>query len=532
MFLAQPVANSFKPETVPAPVGGLNAYDSLAAMPPTDAIILQNWWPQSYGCSVRKGYVEWATGLPSTVETLAGWYNLAGSQKMFAWSSTGMYDVSTRAVVGAAIVTGLANAKWQTVVLTNATGNNLICVNGADNGIIYNNSGVARIVAGDGIVANTWAGLNPINAIQLTVHQKRLWAVQLNSSKGWYLPQDAIQGTFLSFDFGSQFQLGGYLQYLYTWTLDDGNGAEDHLVAMSSRGEAVVYSGTDPAVTTGSFPWALVGVYYVGAPVAGRRSFTKAGGDLLCLTQQGLVSLTMELVSTKVENKEVPITSRKIQFLISDLVATYTALNGWQVVFHPPINMLLIAVPSVVAGGNAQLAINTITSAWTQFVNMDAACWVSHNEQLYFGDYAGKVFQAWTGFSDNVLLDNTGGEGVGATVQQAYSYFGSRANVLQIGMYRPTFISSGVVSYNTEVVYNFGQQDVAVPSVIPTPLGSLWGTGLWGSAFWSGGNNVQQTWIQARGLGVAASLKMTTLSDVEVLWVATDYTIVQTSGVL
>lgn len=531
MFLAPIVADTFKPFTVPAPIGGLNAYDSLAAMPEINAIIMQNWWPQSYGASVRKGYIEWTTGLPSTVETLAGWYNLAGSQKMFAWSAAGMYDVSTRGAVGAAIVAGLSNAKWQTVIITNAVGNNLICVNGADNGIIYTNAGVARLVAGDGIVANTWAGLNPVNAIQVTVHQRRLWAVEINSSKGWYLPQDAVQGTFLSFDFGPQFKHGGYLQYLATWTLDDGNGAEDHLIAMSSRGEAVVYSGTDPVVTTGSFPWSLVGVYFVGAPVAGRRSFAKAGGDQLVLTQQGLVSMTMELVSTKVENKEVPITSRQIQFLISELVATYTLLSGWQIVFHPPINMLVITVPSVVAGGNAQLAVNTITKAWTQFTNMDAACWASHNEQLYFGDYSGKVFQAWTGFSDNVLLDNTGGEGVTTSVQQAYSYFGGRSNQKQVGMYRPTFITGGVVSYNASIVYNFKEEDVAVPSVIPTPSGSLWGTGLWGSAFWSGGNNVQQSWIQARGIGVAASLKMTTLSDCEVLWVATDYTMVQTRGV-
>ena len=99
-------------------------------------------------------------------------------------------------------------------------------------------------------------------------------------------------------------------------------------------------------------------------------------------------------------------------------------------------------------------------------------------------------------------------------------------------MYRPTFISGGAVSYNCEIAYNFAEVDVAIPSVVPTPTGSLWGVGLWGSAFWSGGNSVLQTWLQARGLGAAASLKMTTLSDTETLWVSTDYTLVQTNGVL
>ena len=519
----------FKPLSIPAPVGGLNAYDSLVAMAETDAFIMQNWWPQPYGCTMRKGYVEWTTGLPSTVKTIAGWYDLAGNQKMFAWSVDGMYDISSRGVAAAAIVSGLTNALWQSVVLTNAIGNSLIAVNGADNGIIYNSGGVARITPGDGIVVNTWAGLSPLNAVQLTVHQKRLWAVEVNSSRGWYLPPDAIQGTFVSFDFGPQFKKGGYLQYLTTWTLDDGNGAEDHLIAMSSRGEAVVYGGTNPSSST---DWVLVGVYDVGSPVAGRRSFAKAGGDQLVLTQKGLVSMTGELVSTKVQDAEKPLTSLKIQFLLSELVNAYTTLNGWHVVYHPTINMVLIGIPSVTAGGNIQLAANQITKSWTEFTNMDSACWASHNDQLYFGDYTGRVYQAWTGFSDAVLLDNTGGEGVTATVQQAYTYFGSRGNTKQVGMFRPTFVTGGQIAYNAAIVYNFADKDVASPGAVPLPGGSLWGTGLWGSAFWSGGSTVLQTWLQAEGMGVAASLKMITQSEAEVLWVATDYSLVQARGIL
>jgi hypothetical protein len=529
MFMAPPVADTFTPVTIPAPVGGLNAYDSLAAMAETDAVIMQNWWPQPYGCSIRKGYIQWATGMPGAVETIAGWYNSSGGQKMFAWSVSSMYDVTTRAAVGAAMVTGLSNAKWETVVLTNTAGNFLICVNGVDNGIIYKDAGVFRITPGDGIVVNTWAGLSPLNAVQLTVHQRRLWAVEKNSSRGAYLPPDAIQGTFAFFDFGPQFKKGGYLQYLSTWTIDDGNGAEDHLVAVSSRGEAVVYGGTDP---TSSTAWSLVGVYYIGSPVAGRRSYTKAGGDLLLLTQKGLVSLTGELVSTKVNEARNPLSSSKIQFLISYLVSTYGTLNGWQVVYHPVINMALINVPSVVAGGNAQLAANQIIQSWTQFLNMDSVCWCTHNDLIYFGDYAGVVHQAWTGNSDGVLLNNTGGEGVTASVQQAYTYFGGRANVKQAGLYRPVFVTGGAVSINAAIVWDFAEQDLVAPSVIPSPLGSLWGTGRWGSAFWSGGSIVSKPWITSEGMGVAASIKMVTLSEAEVLWIATDYSLVQTHGIL
>lgn len=529
MLVAQPTQDQFKPDTVPAPIGGLNAFASLAAMEPTDAVVMQNWWPQPYGCAVRNGYIEWNTGLPSTVETLAGWYDNLGNQKLFSWSVGSMYDSTTRAAIGAAIVAGLTNARWQHVVLTNAADNYLIAVNGIDNGIIYRTAGVARITAGDGIVANTWAGLNPQNAIQLTVHQKRLWATEINSSKGWYLPADAIQGTFASFDFGPQFSKGGYLQYLSTWTLDDGNGAEDHLVAVSSNGEAVVYAGTNPADST---KWSLVGVYYVGAPVSGRRSYVKAGGDLLLVTQRGVVSMTAELVSTKVENAESTLTSRKIQFLISELVSTYSALNGWQILYFATANMVLVAVPSVTTGGNAQLAANQITKAWTQFIDMDAACWVTHNNLLYFGDYSGRVLQAWTGSSDGVLLDNTGGAGIRTAVQQAYNYFGGRSNPKQIGLYRPVFSAGQQPAFTSYISYDFRDYTLSSPSGASPTVGSVWGTALWGTALWGGGVSIYQDWVSAEGVGACASLLMSTLTNSETLWISTDYSIVQSRGLL
>ena len=525
------VSDQFKPETVPAPVQGLNAYDSIVAMQEGYAITLQNWWPQPYGCSFRKGYVQWATGFPSSVQSLATWFGTtAGTKKLFAWSLASMYDITTRGAIGAASVTGLTNASWESVCYTNSAGSRMIAVNGADNGITYTNAGgVQRITVGDGIVINTWAGLSPLNAVQLTVHQKRLWAVKKDTTEGWYLPPDAFQGTFAKFDFGPQFKKGGFLQYLTTWTLDDGNGAEDHLLAMSSQGEAVVYSGTDP---TDSTKWGLVGVYFVGTPLAGRRGFTKAGGDVLLLTQQGVISMTEELTSVRVTQATQPLQSKKIQFLVSDLASNYGTLTGWELRYVPSINMVLVNVPSVSAGGNIQLAANQITQAWTLFSNMDATCWSVFDELPYFGSFDGVVYQAWTGFSDKVLLDNTGGEGVTTVVQQAYTYFGGRSNNKQVGMYRPTFVASGEVGYNCSIVYDFADNDVATPNVGPGNPDSLWGTGLWGTGRWGGGSGVEQTWIQGEGMGIAISLKMVAQSISEVLWASTDYSVIQTRGIL
>ena len=47
--------------SVPAPVGGWNARDSLANMEPTDAIVLDNLIPSTDRVDGRKGSSEYAT---------------------------------------------------------------------------------------------------------------------------------------------------------------------------------------------------------------------------------------------------------------------------------------------------------------------------------------------------------------------------------------------------------------------------------------------------------------------------------------
>ena len=518
------------PVSVPAPIGGLNARDSLAAMPPSDAPTLINWWPQPFGLSVRKGYSEWATGMPAQVNTVAQWANVTGSNKLFAWSSAGMYDISTKAAVGAAIVAGLATSTWETCNLANSAGSFLIALagNGTDNGIIYKAAGVARLSLGDGIVVNTWAGIDPKNARCPTVHQHRLWVLEKDSTNGWYLPPDAIQGTFVKYDFGPLFSRGGYAQTIGTWTLDDGNGAEDHLIVLSSRGEAVVFGGTNPSSDA---TWALVGVYFVGAPVAGARIMTKAGGDIFIMTQQGVVSMTATLASTKVNESDQRITSNKVQFLFSELTSLYGDSAGWSVNYFPKLNMLLVSVP-IATGLVQQIAANQILNSWTTFEAINSACWAVYGTDPYFGSSTGKVYKFWDGYLDNVLLAGSGGTGIVATVVQAYSYFGKMATQKQVGMYRPTLFVGADTAVAAYISYNFESVIPTTPTALPLIGGSFWGAGLWGSAIWGGSSNSQRPWFQAEGIGFAAAISMVVTAQSNVLWVATDYSVISGSGLL
>ena len=101
--------------SIPAPVGGLNARDSVADMPPTDALLLDNLFPSPTSVGVRGGSTTWATGLPGPVNTLACFSSAGGTRKLFAASGTGIYDVTASGAVGSAAVSGLTSSFWQFV---------------------------------------------------------------------------------------------------------------------------------------------------------------------------------------------------------------------------------------------------------------------------------------------------------------------------------------------------------------------------------------------------------------------------------
>ena len=56
--------------SVPSPTGGLNTRDSISNMPPTDAVILNNWIPDTDTCTLRRGFKVHVSGLNGGVESI------------------------------------------------------------------------------------------------------------------------------------------------------------------------------------------------------------------------------------------------------------------------------------------------------------------------------------------------------------------------------------------------------------------------------------------------------------------------------
>jgi hypothetical protein len=507
--------------TIPAPVGGLNALDSLLGMPETDAINLINLVPQAYGLQLRRGYEEHSRGMPAEVKTLAVYNGQDGISKMFGWAGSGMYEVTSAGVVGAPIVTGLSTSRWHTTGMANSGGTQLVAFSGSDDGILYDSSGVHRLVIGDGIVAYTWKNVDPKVLSVCTIHQRRLWAAEEGTCFGWYLPPNQVYGVATLFDFGPLFKRGGSIAGLTTWTVDDGDGADDHLVVVSTEGEVAVYKGTDPNTATA---WALTGVYYMGAPVTGHRFYEKVAGDVKFITQQGLVSLNDMLTSTKTTPAQSTIESRKVQQPLAEAATALGSLEGWQLYFAPELNLLFVNVPSVTTLGPIQFVENIVNGAWCEFQNYKASCWCTFDGKHYFGDSNGKVWEAWKGTTDGVLLDDPNGDYIYGACQQAYSYFGKPAAQKQVGLFRPNLVVTANANYGAKIDYDFAFSTATVGSVPPTTDVALWDVALWDHALWSGALKTQRDWSSAQGIGVAASLSIAFRSKAELLWVSTDYT--------
>lgn len=524
MMFGAPTRQVSKVTTRPAPIKGLNAYDSIVVMPDGFAIVLRNMFAQPYGTQMRRGYRKHVVNLGGPVESVCSHNVSEAHLYAFVELNVGncvMVDVTAPMEPGVEKLSGLANARWQHTNFPNAAGVHMVAVNGADNMIwVQPNNTVVTVANGDGS-GNTIAGVDPAALIGVYPHQKRLWFVEKNSTRGWYLPPDQITGQATSFDFGPMWSKGGSLSQLITWTIDDGDGADDHLLAISTEGQVSVYKGSD---VQGADTWALVGVYYAGAPI-GRRAAVRRGGDVLIITQYGGTYMSDLLKSTKV-NPTQDNEFKYIQQLVAVSIDLSGTMFGWQPFIFPAGNMLMVNVPAT-GTTSYQFVMNDITKAWSEFIGYNAYCWELHNERPMFGSF-GAVYRAWEGTTDDGSIDpNTGvitqGSPIDAEVQTTFGYFDSLGAQKHFKMVRPTILSRGDFSFSFSVNVDFVFDSPLAPASFSFRNPGRWDEDLWDNAVWEGGLNTYKSWQAVTGIGTAASIRILMRSSQETYWASTDW---------
>jgi len=268
-----------QPIPFPSPVGGWNARDALAAMPPEDAVVLDNWFPGLGSCRTRAGGTAYANTLGGPVRTLFE-FNAKTTRKFLGMANGKIWDISAIGA-GISLATGFTSDIWDCAQFDDASGGaRMGLVNGADAPQQYDGTTISAMTI-------SGSGLTPANLNGIQIHKARSYFWDDRAQDFWFSATNALGGVLSKFPLGRLPNTGGNLMAMVTWSIDSGNGPQDAAVFVMNSGVVLVYSGSDPSTTT---DWALVGRYNLGAPIS-KRAIKKIGADVVIATKSGYVSL-------------------------------------------------------------------------------------------------------------------------------------------------------------------------------------------------------------------------------------------------
>lgn len=495
------------PRSLPAPITGWNTRDALDAMAPTDAVTLDNFYPDAGGVNLRNGYAPYASGMGTLgyVKTLAE-YSAGSIDKFIAGANLSFYDISNPGPVGAPLASGFSSDQWQSVYFLSK----LFFMNGVDTMQVFNGSGFSN--------ANfTGATLSSIiGGIQ---YQNRLFFWQSNSTGFYFAPLNSINGSLSFYDLSAFSPRGGNLIAAATYSHDGGNGVLDFIAFMMSSGDCLVYYGNDPSNANA---WSLVGIYRISPPVS-PRAVCNYGAEAFLTTADDHVPLQQQLVALRLG--QLPPRS-KASTAVQAAFNANAAAFGWQALYYPGGRRLIFNIPNVdgsydqhvcntgVQVGGSQSIVQSDAHPWCRFRFMPAATWGLYKNKLYFGGPAGAVYQADTG-----NLDNLGA--VMGTAQQAWNTFGDPATK-RVSAVRPIISSVGSIKYNFGLGFDYG--DLNVPLAISTVnQGSPWDTSPWDVSPWSPETQIDTSWHSGTGEGQAIGMRLQVSGTQPISWLRTDF---------
>lgn len=479
--------------SVPAPLGGWNARDSLAMMDESEAVISDNYFPNSGSCDLRGGTERHVTldGVSDAPETLLV-FSQGATNKMLACADGAIYDASSSGTVSSTLATGLTNNRWS----YDHMGGYIVFVNGEDTPRKYDGSTVST-------TSITGSGLTATDLIYVCAFKSRLFFIEKNTLSAWYLDVNAIAGTATELDFTGLCSLGGKLVAIGRWTRDGGSGSDDLICFFTSNGEVLVYQGTDPSSAD---TWGLIGVFRIGAPI-GNRPLMKNGADLMVITEDGYAPLSRVLPIDRVGAERMTI-SDKIRDAVSAASRMYKSNFGWESVLYPRGHYALFNIPTSEGAKAEQHVVNTITGSWCRFRGIKAVCWALFNEELYFGAPGGFVCKAdTTDYRDDTLAATQAFAVIQGDLMPAYNYFGAATQQKQFTMARPVISTNGQPIISTAFNVDF-ERKTPTPSDTTALVGTPWGS-PWRSP-WGSGNKTRRNWLSVSGIGYNGTLHIRT----------------------
>lgn len=492
--------------TTAAPVKGWNTRDPLANMGSEYAVVLDNWLPNTGTVELRPGVVEHVTGFgASSIKGLLPWRGTS-SQKLFASTDSGFYDVTSAGVVGS-VVQARTNGYSIGINFSTTGQSYLVTVNGIDdlaytNGITWTTLANFAITGGGTLLTKDIANINNF--------KRSLYFLKNRSLSFFYLPIDSITGIVSEYPLGALFSRGGYLMAMGTWTIDGGSGSDDYAVFLSSEGQAVIYKGTDPSSVT---TWALNGVYDLSPPM-GRKCFCKYGGDLLVLTRRGVFSMSRILKDTMMTPNAA--LSDAIGEAFSEAASTAGTYLGWEMIEYPDQSLLICNIPQTEFTLTHQYVLNTKTGAWCRFKGWDGFCLAMLGNALYMG-FSGKVGKIFTPGNDFAAS-------ITAEAQGAFNYHVPRSRIKHWALVRANLTIGGIIAVNVALKSDFMESVSYGTALFSRNALSRWDSALWDVSSWASEPTGSNEWVTvAVPDSYASAVCLRVIArDATVIWSATD----------
>lgn len=518
----------------PAPLKGMDARIPLAAESLESCIWSINMVPTEYSMRVRAGTREWTVlGLGGaevrTVMPFIGDKMEGTADHLFVATVNGIYDCTDESGVAInklnfASQTGDAGYGVYTQYVDEA-GDAMMFYADRENGLfVYDPVGNTWAQAtGIQASANSVGTLDVTDICFITVHKLRIWLIEKDAQKAWYLPIRSSQGDAEEFFFASKFRHGGDLVGLYNWTVDGGLGRDDHLVAISRGGDVIPWTGDDPA---DGITWTATGTFYVGPVPKGNRVASEYGGELYILSRYGVTSLTHLLRGQSTADPYANQIGHKIARLIRKDLEELGDEWGWSIKFVPNIGSLLVQMPIRSDGRYRQYVYSLATEGWGLWRDVPALSSDTWKSALMVGTADGRVLRMDQA-RDNISSAGSLGDPIEWFLLTSFSHLGAPAHYKRAKFIRPNFVAETEPLYEVSAYWDYSAPQGAAPTgTVADPTGDRWDYGLWDDALWSGTQErPYNSLLGATGIGRAMAVALTGASNtscdlvsIDVLW--------------
>lgn len=358
-----------------SPIRGLDLSSPIDAVSDGYALRLDDWVCREDGVTTRGGYAV-VGDVGSAVTSLMGY-----EHRLLVATDVAIYDGPS------AVVSGLNGGDWMGVTVSNPGGRHLVCFNGVDE---------PRKFGGWSWSVAAITGVDGRDLVAPCLHQRRVFAVEQETLRVWYLGLDAIEGPASVLPLDAQVSRGGVVMAAASLQPSGGRTTDAKLCIVTSNGELVIYSGTDP---DNAETWSHAGTWVVPKPI-GRRCFAQIGGQLALLTVDGVLSVP-GILSEPGSSKSDKALTEKIGGRV---------IGARDVLDCPSAELMMVD-----AGAVQWVKTSQGWSRWTGFAT--ATCWIDLDGSLFFGRADGKVCR-YGGETDN-------GAPIQSFAVDAFSAFGT-----------------------------------------------------------------------------------------------------------